>query len=551
MERLSAVPHQDRLSLQAPPEASPPPNGSTDFEPQPTPVYHTGLGCLSFDQLYQQTSRTVGYVMRESLGMTNPEDIDDCMQSGYLKVWQKLQVDPHWLADKPKRYITQAVVLCSKAQRYSHLRHYRKIVYDAQPGIGEAYHHLTTKCVDTWMDIAQALGQVAGAVEDDPLMLLSFYTLITDTKAVDVSRELGVNYKTLAKRRPKTRSLVAQALADYRPAGTHSHNGIQTSTSNQTATRSPMVTPWLVEDKPALWSAVDPAPDLQSVASEHRLEPHYPTRWGSAMTLEQILTDPHVQRAAFAKADRLGLDTDDQQDCIQRGAIKLWQTLRDNPTLLTAKGPQWVGIYLAYSGDPKQFHRHHQRQRTFRDPGFDWQDADEYLRIGLLSDNQPSHAQWTTEIDETLDVQCFVDAMMRHYANNPRKQVALQALIGTISTKEAAQQLGIHEKNFAASIGNSVRQEVQALLPETMKAAQSESWEAQLARGEGVDYISEIALEVQDNQRLLLALYVVTTSAKKKDVAEMFGFGLTAFGKDIRQIKQMIADRYRRDRLRQ
>lgn len=50
---------------------------------------------------------------------------------------------------------------------------------------------------------------------------------------------------------------------------------------------------------------------------------------------------------------------------------------------------------------------------------------------------------------------------------------------------------------------------------------------------------------------LLLALYVVTTSASKKTVAETFGYGLTAFGKDIRKIKGMIAERYRRARLKQ
>ena len=81
--------------------------------------------------------------MRERLGMTNPEDVDDCMQAGYLKVWQKLQRNPNWLADKPKRYIVQAVVFRSKAQRYSHQRHYRKLVYDTRAPLvrSSAGHH--------------------------------------------------------------------------------------------------------------------------------------------------------------------------------------------------------------------------------------------------------------------------------------------------------------------------------------------------------------------------------------------------------------------------
>jgi hypothetical protein len=541
MERLSPAPQLDRRAVPAPPEAPPSPNGRQNSEPPPH--YPTGLGPLTFDQLYHQTSRAVGYVMRETLGMTNPQDIDDCMQSGYLKLWQKLQADPAWLADKPRGYIVQAVVLRSKAQRYSHLRYYRKLVYDAQPALAEGHRQLTTERVDTWMDIAQALHTVSHAVEEDPLMLLSLYTFITQAKATEVSQVFGVNYKTLAKRRPQTRALLAGQLAAYRPAGTPAENGSQAAIPHPPAAKAPLVSPWLLEDKPALWPAVEPA-------APERLEPHYPTGWGGPLTLEQILTHPVVQRAAFVKAGRLGLNRDDQDDCIQRGSIRLWQALQADPTLLADKAPQWVGLYLAYRGDPKHFHRHNRRQRTFRDPAFDWPVADEYLPLGSRSAPEPSHATWATEVDESLDVRRFMDTLMQHYAANPRQQIALQAVMGTISSQEAARQLGLHQKNFAASLGNLVRQEVQARLPETLKPAQIESWQAQLARGEGVDHVAQIAQEVMHNQRLLLALYVVTTSASKKAVARTFGYGLTAFGRDIRQIKQLIAERYRRQRLR-
>ena len=38
------------------------------------------------------------------------------------------------------------------------------------------------------MDIAQALANTAQAVEEDPLMLLSLYTFITQAKATEVSQ---------------------------------------------------------------------------------------------------------------------------------------------------------------------------------------------------------------------------------------------------------------------------------------------------------------------------------------------------------------------------
>ena len=278
-------------------------------------------------------------------------------------------------------------------------------------------------------------------------------------------------------------------------------------------------------------------------------EPHYPTGWGGSLSLDQLLNDPQLRRAAFAKAGRLGLNVDDQADCVQCGCINLWQTLQTTPTLLADKGPVWAGTYVAYRGNPKQFHRHQARQHRFSDPAFDWETADESLRLGPKSDHASPHADWTTEIDEQIDVEAFIQTVSQYYADQPRKWIAFQAVAGLMTAREAAQQLGIHEKNFAASIGNQVRQEVQALLPETLKVTQPESWQDQLARGEGVDHITAIAHEVMHDQRLLLALYVVTTSASKKAVAETFGYGLTAFGKDIRKIKQMIATKYLQERI--
>ena len=63
----------------------------------------------------------------------------------------------------------------------------------------------------------------------------------------------------------------------------------------------------------------------------------------------------------------------------------------------------------------------------------------------------------------------FIQTLRQHYTGCPRQWIAAQAVVGLISAQEAAQQLGLHEKNFAAGIGHQVRQEVQALLPESMK----------------------------------------------------------------------------------
>ena len=552
MERLSPAPHPDRPSCPALPEASPLSNGNHHPETQPPPTYQTGIGCLSFDQLYHQTSRTVGYVMRQSLGMTNPEDIDDCMQSGYLKLWQKLQTHPDWLADKPKRYIVQAVVLRSKAQRFSHQRHYRKLAYDADAEQPRSHDLLTTRQVDTWIDLERALAHVAHQVEDQPAALLGLYCLITQATTQDVADTFGHGYSTLAKKKRQVKADLAALLDGYGlpPDKGRSANG-HTAPHHRPASQHGLVTTRLLEAIHPPTERVIYLPSRSINVPRHRLEKRlspdetYLTGWDGVRTLEQIINDPVVHRAAIAKISQLGLSGDDQADCIQQGFIRLWQKLCDDPNLLADKGQVWTGLYVAFSGNPKQFHRHNRRQQTFTHPDFDWQAADEYGRIGLWSGSQPTRAHWATEVDETLDIHRFLDTIFQRYRDDPKKQIALQAVTGVISSQEAAQQLGMNPKNFAAGIGNKVRQEVQVLLPEIFKETQRESWEAQLARGAGVDHITAIAQEVMHDPRLLLALYVVTTSASKKAVAETFGYGLTAFGNDIRTIKQMIATRYR------
>lgn len=489
--------------------------------------------------------------------MTNPEDIDDCMQAGYFKVWQQLQHNPDYFADKPKRYIVQAIVFRSKAQRYSHLRHYKKIVYDADAQQQRSAAIMTTDQVDTWIDLEQALGHVARQIEDTPAVLLGLYCLITQVTVRDVADTFGMGYSTLTAHKRQVKADLAAALVGYGPKP---QNGKAEAVS-PTPTPAPsagLVTTRLLEavhdsTEPLIYSpAVRPAVYQNGAANGHHKaeksetsSPTYSTRWGGSLTLEQIITDPQVRRAAFAKAGRLGLSGDDQEDCVQEGFIKLWQKLCDDPDLLADKGPVWAGIYVAYSGNPKRFHRHNIRQQAFSQPTFNGLAADEYIEPASLSGERPTRANWTQEVDETIDLNLFANAMLDHFADEPRKLVALQAVTGAISAKQAAHQLGLHEKNFAATIGNQVRQEVQALLPDTWKDTQPESWEARLARGDGVDHITQIAQEIQHDQRRLLALYVVTTSASKKVVAQNFGYGLTAFGEDIRNIKAMIAARYR------
>lgn len=558
MERPRPAPGPDQRSSQAGMETALSVRCHASDELPPPPVYNTGMGSLTFEQLYHKTSRIVGSVMRGVYGMTNPEDIDDCMQAGYLKVWQHLQQDPDYFVDKPKRYIVQAVVFRSKAQRFSHQRHYHKMNYDAKAEQQRSIAMLTTGQVDTWIDLAHALATVAQQVENTPVALLGLYCLITQATVQDVAATFGCGYSTLTKKKREARARLAALLDGYGPGP---ENGTRHDAAALPFTARPagLVTKHLLEAvhtpvERVIYHAEAASPAHRTVIINGQEpppprdipSPAYPTRWGGSMTLEQIITDPQVHRAAFAKARTLGLNDFDQEDCVQQGFIRLWQILQDDPQLLADKGPIWAGIYVAYQGNPKQFHRHAVRQRIF-----DVQTWDERVvqAIGSrrASGIQRTHADWAAEADENIDVSRFIHTMNQRYASDPRRQIAFQAVTGAMSSQMAARQLGIHPRNFAATVGNVVRREAQSLLAENDPRA--EPWESRLARGEGLEHITRIAQDVMHNQRLLLALYVVTTGASRKVVAETFGYGLTAFGKDIRRIRQMLAHRYRRERI--
>lgn len=183
---------------------------------RPAKTYPTGMGTLTFEELYQRTSRITGYMMREQLGMSNPDDIDDCVQAGYFKVWQLLQKQPDLFADKPKRYIVQAVVFRSKVQRFSHQRHYRKIVWDASAETNKRVGP-TVRQIDTWIDLESALKTVGEYVAglDNPIYLLALYTLITQVRTRDVSRLFGCGVSTLNKAKRRVRLTLAGELPDY------------------------------------------------------------------------------------------------------------------------------------------------------------------------------------------------------------------------------------------------------------------------------------------------------------------------------------------------
>ena len=183
------------------------------------PRYPTGMGDLTFDELVAKTQRIVGNTLRQA-GMDNPDDIDDALQSGYLKVYKQLQKTPDMFADKPKRYIVKNIYFRSKAQRYAHFRHYHKMVFDADPDwlmsdIGTKAHES-----DFLIDLEEALAKVVAVIEASErcqLKLLILYCIITQAKPCEVAPLFESSSKTFTKHVRDVRALLQAYLPNYRP----------------------------------------------------------------------------------------------------------------------------------------------------------------------------------------------------------------------------------------------------------------------------------------------------------------------------------------------
>lgn len=260
----------------------------------------------------------------------------------------------------------------------------------------------------------------------------------------------------------------------------------------------------------------------------------YPTRWRGASTLEELLTDPQVRKVAFAKARSLGYLDQDAEDCFQLGSINLWQALEAQPTLLCDKGAAWVGVWIAFSGSRRTLWKHKTRNIPF----------DEGLTVSQKT--RPERwATWATRIDEQLDFAILMKTLALRYDNHPLKLLALYSLTTSVLMKDVL-PLARVQKNQFIQVRHEVKNDLRILLEKDTEADVScEFWSDYVQKGVDLACVTRVAEQVMDNQRLLLALYIVTTSVKRKDVTALFGIGLTAFRKEIIQIKLMLAQELR------
>jgi len=293
--------------------------------------------------------------------------------------------------------------------------------------------------------------------------------------------------------------------------------------------------------KPAACPSVAevPTPVSQEIPPECEPEPQYTTQWRGNATLGEILTDKNVLNVAYNKMRTLGYTDQDAEDCFQLGSLNFWKALQDEPTLLRDKRAAWVGVWIAFSGSRRTLWKHKARCVSL-DGAYTY------------GSNRPERwAGFATRVDEQIDFELLMNALAQRYDGDLLKLYALYSLTTSVKMKDVQSVAGVH-KNQMTEARSAVKEDMRKLLEREAETDVSEEfWTDQLKRGENLECVTRVAERVMDNQRLLLALYIVTTSAKRKDVTELFNIPLTKFRNDIAQIKIMLTEEFRRTRRRQ
>lgn len=203
VQRLQAL----WTSLNIPEEVEP--------EPQvPEPVtYPTGFGTLTFDEIHNRTRGLAAHIMRKQYGLENEDDINDSLQFGYLKLWEKLQTDPGFAEGKSDRFVARSVCFRAKNERFRHLRHITRndILPEETHAPGFRAHSWESRLSDLRIDLEWALAAVAAIFDNEPQRMMALYYATTDVTIKDM-QELGLSRHTLRDHTRDVRTLLQAHL---------------------------------------------------------------------------------------------------------------------------------------------------------------------------------------------------------------------------------------------------------------------------------------------------------------------------------------------------
>lgn len=190
------------------------PNNDPGPDPLPEePTYQTGFGEHTFTEIHDKTRRLAAHILRYQYGVEDHDDIEDCLQLGYLKLWQKLENEPEWALDKGDRYLARFVTMRTKSMRRSN------ITYDSRNEIlpedihppGFAPQSRESRQTDRRIDLQWAIDAVSELCGDNPLRMQALYYVLTSVGIKDM-QEMGMSRHTLRDHTKTVRDLFRSEL---------------------------------------------------------------------------------------------------------------------------------------------------------------------------------------------------------------------------------------------------------------------------------------------------------------------------------------------------
>jgi hypothetical protein len=202
------------------------------FPPECT--FPTPVGTLSFPELHERTRKYAAYVLRITYQMEE-QDIDDGLQAGYLRLWQRLEEQPELLADKALAWMGKGIVYSALRAIRHEWQFRQKTRADGERALevklppgksGFTAHSREARQTEIRIDLHRAIGEVAehilsqkrGKRRDHDLWALYGLTM-QQVSANELSRLFGVREQSMQAAYKRVRCRLQQALPNYTPRG--------------------------------------------------------------------------------------------------------------------------------------------------------------------------------------------------------------------------------------------------------------------------------------------------------------------------------------------
>ncbi|MBZ0285028.1 MAG: hypothetical protein K8L97_30110 [Anaerolineae bacterium] len=219
-----------RLKRSAPNEETLPDTTSIASDPPLSCSYLTTFGSFDFVQLVERTRKYAASVLRNSY-QVNEADIDDGVQAGYLRLWQKLQAEPQLLADKSLAWIGKGIIftaLHATHDDWQFRRHTQtnEEVSRISPKGGYTAHSWESRQADIRADLYQAVECVEKQIrteekvkQQDYALWALFGLVIFQISASETSRLVGVREQSIQAAYTQVKVRLQKALPNYAPSG--------------------------------------------------------------------------------------------------------------------------------------------------------------------------------------------------------------------------------------------------------------------------------------------------------------------------------------------